>query len=530
MRMENKKPKLWLPTVLAGIMVLGMFAGYNLKDRTGGSDSFIQNKPGGSLEEVLSLVGNRYVDNVNVDSLDTAAIYSVLKHLDPHSIFIPAEEITAVNEDIQGNFRGIGVEFQIFRDTVHVLNVIADGPSFKAGLQTGDQIISVNDTLKFSGKAVNGDFVRKILKGPEGSKVKITVLRDKKSLSFIIERGIIPLPSVDAAYIIAPQKGYIRINKFSENTYREFMQSLEKLQAQKINSLILDLRDNPGGLLDQAVNIADEFLSGDKLIVYTKGAKISRTDFRSKRDGLFEAGKLIVLIDEGSASASEIVAGAVQDWDRGLIIGRRSFGKGLVQQQFRLSDGSALRLTVQRYYTPIGRNIQKSYSNGQEEYEEEIYQRYNAGEMLHGDTSTPQGPVYKTPGGRKVYGGGGITPDIFVPVDTADGGGGVLNKIFTRNTLNNFVYNRYMQDKKHFAAFSSPQDFEKKYQADGNTWKQFVAYAATDSVSIGTVPVKSQQFLLKHIKALLARQIWRTEGYYIVMNQDDPVIKAALAQ
>lgn len=530
MSMENKKPKLWLPTVLAGIMVLGMYAGYQLKDRTGGSNSFIQNKAGGSLEEVLSLVSNQYVDDVNIDSLDTAAIYSVLKHLDPHSVFIPAEELSDVNEDIQGNFKGIGVEFQIFKDTVHILNVISGGPSFKAGLQTGDQIITVNDTLNFAGKKVDGDLVRKTLKGPEGSKVKITVLRDKKPLSFTIERGVIPLPSVDAAYIIAPQKGYIRINKFSETTYPEFMQALEKLQAQKINSLILDLRGNPGGLLDQAVNIADEFLSGDKLIVYTKGSKISRSDFRSKRDGLFEEGKLIVLIDEGSASASEILAGAVQDWDRGVIIGRRSFGKGLVQQQFRLSDGSALRLTVQRYYTPIGRNIQKSYSNGVADYEEEIYKRYNDGEMLHGDTSVPKGEVFKTPGGSKVYGGGGITPDIFVPVDTGDGGDGILNKIFARNTLNNFVYNLYMQNKKQFASYSSPQDFEKKYQADGNTWKQFVAYAATDSVSVGVVPVKSQQFLLKHIKAMMARQIWRTEGYFIVMNQSDPVLKTALMQ
>lgn len=530
MSMENTKPKLWLPTVLAGIMVLGMFAGYHLKERTGGSNSFIKNKAGGSLEEVLSLVNNKYVDNVNIDSLDTAAIYSVLKHLDPHSVFIPAEELSAVNEDIQGNFKGIGVEFQIFKDTVHVLNVINGGPSFKAGIQTGDQIITVNDTLNFAGKKVDGDFVRKTLKGPEGSKVKITVLRDKKPLSFTIERGVIPLPSVDAAYIIAPQKGYIRINKFSETTYPEFMQALEKLQAQKINSLILDLRDNPGGLLDQAVNIADEFLSGDKLIVYTKGAKISRADFRSRRDGLFEEGKLIVLINEGSASASEILAGAVQDWDRGIIIGRRSFGKGLVQQQFRLTDGSALRLTVQRYYTPIGRNIQKEYSNGIEEYAEEIYHRYDDGEMLHGDTSAPKGQVYTTPGGRKVYGGGGITPDVFVPIDTADGGVAVLNKIFTRNTINNFVYNVYIQNKKQFDAYTSVQDFEKKYQADGNTWKQFVAYAATDSVTVGSIPLKSQQFLLKHIKALMARQVWRTEGYFVVMNQEDPVIKAALAK
>ncbi len=529
MSKENSKLKLWLPTLLAVIMVVGMFTGYHLKERTGGSDSFIKNKSNGSLEEIINLISSRYVDELNVDSLDTAAINSILQKLDPHTIFIPASDLEEVNEDLQGNFRGIGVEFQIFNDTVHVLNVMPDGPSSKAGLQTGDRIIKVNDTLNFTGEKIDADVVRKTLKGPAGSKVKLSLLRAGKILQVEVERGIIPVPSVDAAYIIAPQKGYIRINTFSETTYPEFMQALEKLQTKKINSLIVDLRGNPGGLLDQAVNIADEFLSGDKLIVYTKGAKLKRTDYRSKRDGLFEEGKLIILIDEGSASASEILAGAVQDWDRGTIIGRRSFGKGLVQQQFRLTDGSALRLTVQRYYTPIGRNIQKPYSDGLADYEDEIYRRYHDGEMMHGDTSTAKGPVFTTPGGHKVYGGGGITPDVFIPLDTTDGSGG-LSYLFARNTISNFVYNQYVKNKKQFSIYTSAEDFNQKYTVDDLVWKQFVTYATNDSVAIANIPATSQQQLKKQIKALMARQIWRTEGYYEVMNQYDPVIKAAMAE
>lgn len=529
MSKENSKLKLWLPTLLAIIMVLGMFTGYHLKERTGGSDSFIKNKTNGSLEEIINLISSRYVDELNVDSLDTAAINSILQKLDPHTIFIPASDLEAVNEDLQGNFKGIGVEFQIFKDTVHVLNVMPDGPSFKAGLQTGDRIIKVNDTLNFTGEKVDADFVRNTLKGPAKSKVKLSILRAGKMITVEVERGIIPVPSVDVAYMIAPEQGYIRINTFSETTYPEFMHALEKLQAQKMNSLIVDLRGNPGGLMDQAVNIADEFLSGDKLIVYTKGAKLKRTDFRSKRDGLFEEGKLIILVDEGSASASEILAGAVQDWDRGTIIGRRSFGKGLVQQQFRLTDGSALRLTVQRYYTPIGRNIQKPYNNGLADYENEIYKRYHDGEMMHGDTATSKGPVFTTPGGHKVYGGGGITPDVFIPLDTSDGSGG-LSYLFARNTISNFVYNQYLQNRKQFTNYTSATDFNKKYQVDNFVWQKFVAYAASDSVDITKVSTTSQQLLKKQIKALIARQIWRTEGFYEVLNEYDPIIKAALAE
>ncbi len=526
---ENSTLKLWLPTLLAIIMVVGMFIGYHLKERTGGSDSFLKNKTNGSLEEIINLISGQYVDTLNIDSLDNAAINSILQKLDPHTIFIPATDLDDVNEDLKGNFKGIGVEFQIFNDTVHVLNVLPGGPSFKAGLETGDRIIKVNDTLNFTGVKMDADFVRKTLKGPQGTKVKLSLLRAGKLVAVEVERGIIPVPSVDAAYIIAPQKGYIRINSFTETTYPEFMQALEKLQVQKINSLILDLRGNPGGLLDQAVNIADEFLSGDKLIVYTQGSKVKRTDYRSKRDGLFEEGKLIILLDEGSASASEILAGAVQDWDRGTIVGRRSFGKGLVQQQFKLTDGSALRLTVQRYYTPIGRNIQKPYSSGFADYEDEIYKRYHNGEMMHGDTSTSKSPVFTTPGGHKVYGGGGISPDIFIPLDTSDGSGG-LSYLFARNTISNFVYMQYVQNKKQFTSYSSLGDFNKKYVVDEQVWKKFVAYATNDSVALAKVPLSSQQLLKKQIKALIARQIWRTEGFYVVMNQDDPVIKAALAQ
>src|SRR6478752_9971696 len=445
--MVRKKVQVWLPLVFAGIMALGMIIGYQLRGKTTGGDSFLHNSNTTPLQEAVSLIKNKYVDNVDMDSLDGPAINGLLDHLDPHSVYIPAEDLDAVNEDLQGNFQGIGIEFQLLHDTVNVMNVIPDGPSFKAGVQIGDKIIGVNDTVNLTGKEVSADDVRKQLRGQGGSDVVIAVLRGSSVKKIKITRGIIPLYSLDAAYMLDSTTGYIKLNKFAETTYREFMQSMEKLQKQHMQQLVLDLRDNGGGIMQQAVNIADEFLGDEKLIVYTQGEHSPRADYACSKEGVFEKGKLVVLVDETSASASEIVAGALQDWDRATIIGRRTFGKGLVQQQFNLSDRSAVRLTVARYYTPLGRNIQKPYDKGREQYEEELVNRFHDGEVVAGDTSKPKGKAYKTPNGHLVYGGGGITPDIFVAYDTTSQPQTVI-QLFTKGTIRNFIYNYYIEHRE----------------------------------------------------------------------------------
>ncbi len=398
--MGNRKLQVWLPALFAVVMVAGMAIGYKLRENTS-MPGFFKMADKSPMQEVLDLINMKYVDSVRIDTLGDKLIQNMLNKLDPHSIYITADQLNDVNDDLRGNFSGIGVEFQIFYDTVNVLNVIKDGPSDKAGLQVGDKIIRVNDTTLIAGKKLQPDNIRKLLRGERGSNVKVTVLRDKKLIPVVITRGAIPLPSVDVAYMLDSTTGFIHLSKFSETTYGEFMQSLEKLQAQGLKKLILDLRGNGGGFLNQAVNIADEFLDGSKMIVYTQGANVPKYEYHSKKEGFFEQGKLALLVDEGSASASEVLAGALQDWERATIIGRRTFGKGLVQEQFGLSDGSALRLTVARYYTPLGRNIQKPYNSGYEEYEGEIYNRFHNGEVVKADTTRNSGAAYKTKKGTR---------------------------------------------------------------------------------------------------------------------------------
>jgi carboxyl-terminal processing protease len=432
-----------------------------------------------------------------------------------------------MNEDLQGNFQGIGVEFQMIKDTVNVMNVIPDGPSFKAGVEIGDKIIKVNNSFNLTGKNISTDDVRKQLRGPASSVVTITVLRGNQQKQIKIIRGNIPLYSLDAAYMINANTGYIKLNKFSETTYREFMSAMEKLQQQHMQQLILDLRDNGGGIMQEAVEVADEFLNADKLIVYTQGVHSPRTDYRCNKDGVFEKGKLVVLVNETSASASEILAGALQDWDRATIIGRRTFGKGLVQQQFTLSDGSELRLTIARYYTPLGRNIQKPYDKGKEEYEEELIKRFHDGEVVVGDTAKPKGQAFKTPGGHFVYGGGGITPDIFVPYDTTMQPREVM-QLYGRNTLMDFVYNYYIEHRAQFQQYKSPEQLYNQFHFSDADWQQFVNYAKQDSIDISKLPATAKTFVTSQMENLLARQIWRTEGYFELSNQRDPIIKKAL--
>ena len=525
--MGNKKLQVWLPLLFAVVMVWGMIIGYQLSERTGASKFFASTKRS-SIQEVLDLVRSKYVDPIPSDSFNGVVIEDLLAKLDPHSTYIPASDLQMVTDDLNGNFQGIGVEFQFFRDTVNIINVIKDGPSEKAGLLIGDKMLKVNDSIDLTKKNTLTDDIRKYLRGPGGSPVKVTVLRDGVQKNFTIVRGTITVSTIDAAYMIAPQTGYIRINKFGERTYEEFMENLEKLQKQKMSQLILDLRGNGGGLMNEATDIADEFLNDNKLIVYTEGDKYPRTDYTCKRPGLFEKGKLVVLVDETSASASEVLSGALQDWDRATIIGRRTFGKGLVQQGFNLSDGSAVRLTVARYYTPLGRNIQKPYAHKtKEEYQEELITRYHNGEMVAADTSTPQGKAYKTPGGRTVYGGGGITPDVFVGTDTAS-----LSKeavqLYYKNTLNNFVYQLYVNNPNYWKNINTPGQLVNTFNPGEKEWQQLQQFALTDSVSLTALPVKDKTDILKRMQYLMARQLWRNEGYFEVANLQDPVVRKAL--
>ena len=526
-----KKLQVWLPLLFAFVMMVGMLIGFRLRGNIHPA-GFFKTRKQTPVQEVMDLVTMKYVDSVSTDTLGENAIDGMLSHLDPHSVYIPPADLSEMNEDLQGNFEGIGVEFQIFDDTVNVMNVLAGGPSDKAGLKVGDKFVKVDDSA-VAGNGITNERIRKLLRGPGSSKVIVSLLRAGETgppRQIAITRGTIPLPSVDVAYMINKEIGYIRINKFSETTHAEFAQALMQLQGQGLQRLILDLRGNGGGILSESIEIADDFLDGDKLIVYTVGARSPKVEYRCRREGLFEKGKLAILTDEGTASASEVLTGALQDWDRASIIGRRTFGKGLVQEQYQLSDGAALRLTIARYYTPTGRSIQKPYDKGHDDYNEEVLQRFHDGEVLHGDTTTRHsGPAFRTlgPEKRTVFGGGGITPDIFVGFDTS-----TLSKsitaLYVDGTLSRFIYTWYVQHLPAFQAFKNPADFIARFHDDEHLWNALTTYAEKDTVNLQHIPSKDKEVLQHRIKALIARQIWRTEGYYEVSNTYDPVVAKAL--
>lgn len=524
-----KRLQVWMPLLFSIVLIAGMFIGSALRQNIPSRRGIFNSGKRSVLQEVVDLVNMKYVDTVNTDTLTEDAIQAMLAHLDPHSVFIPASNVEEINEDLQGNFEGIGVEFFIINDTVHITNVLSNGPSDKAGLQVGDKFLKVGDST-VAGHGITADRIKNLLRGVGGSKVQVAVLRNNKQVQTSITRGTIPLYSVDASYMIDTTTGYIHLNKFSGTTYEEFMSAMEALQKKGMKKLIFDLRGNGGGILNEATDIVDEFLDDEKLIVYTQGNKSEKTEYHCKRPGLFEKGKLVLLVDESSASASEVVAGALQDWDRATIIGRRTFGKGLVQEQYDLSDGSALRLTVARYYTPIGRNIQKPYNKGREAYNEELAQRFENGELVNGDTATKHtGPAFKTKGGHTVYGGGGITPDIFIPFDTATFSSNVY-MLFDNQLFSKFIYEYYEQNKTYFDKFKTPADFAKGYNDTHTAWNSLVSYAAKNSVNVQNVPDRDRQEIEKRIKTWLARQIWRMEGYYEVSNTDDMAITRALSE
>lgn len=525
---DNRKLKVFLPLLFALVLALGMYLGHKMPAaRNSDSAIFFTNRRG-SLQEVMDLLKYKYVDTLDVAEAQEEAIEGLLSHLDPHSVYIPPANVQEVNEDLDGNFEGIGVEFNIIRDTVNILSVIAGGPSDAAGVLTGDKILKVNDTVQVAGKDITADKIRKLLRGPRNSTVKATMLRGSKQLDVIIKRGVIPLYSVDASYIVAPGMGYIKISKFSATTYTEFMEAVRKLQKLGMEKLVIDLRQNGGGLLDAATRLADELLEGNKLIVYTQGKSSPRQDYKCTRPGMFEKGALTVLIDEGSASASEVLAGAVQDWDRGEIVGRRSFGKGLVQEPFDLSNGGTLRLTVARYYLPSGRSIQKSYQNGREAYEEDIANRYSHGEFLNRDSIRPIDTVkYATAGGKTVYGGGGIMPDVFVPFDTTRYSP-LLTQLYTRNIFGDFIYEYYTANAESFKKYKDAAAFNTEFTVDNSLLNAFKTHATNAKINMSSMNAKDEAEVKLRLKALLARQLWRSEGFYMVTNTNDPVLLRAV--
>ncbi len=524
------KKNIWQPFIYALLIASGILLGMWLKPNTDGGLFVFKNKS--KTGQILNIINQAYVDSVNTDSLEEIAIQELLTQLDPHSVYIPAKDLKLANEGLEGNFEGVGIEFSILDDTILVANVLKNGPAEGVGVLAGDRIIQV-DTANVAGVGISNEQVFKLLRGNAGTSVMVHLFRPdgKRKITYKIARGQIPIYSVDAALMLNNNTGYIKIERFGATTHQEFVDALEKLQAQQLKNLILDLRNNPGGYLSAATSIADEFLDDKKLIVYTQGRSHDKVEYNAENMGSFESGKLIVLIDEGSASASEIVSGAIQDWDRGVILGRRSFGKGLVQEPFQLKDGSAIRLTVSRYYTPAGRCIQKSYAIGAAEYQNEISHRYQDGEV---NDSTKQkiadSTIYKTQNGRTVYGGGGITPDVFVPVDTS-----YINHfyiaLFEQSLLSRFTYNYMDTNRKLLSAkYKNPGVYNAAFSVDDVMWNNFVTYMKQNSsnkFSNADIVQSSKQVKLL-LKAMIARQMWRDEGYFTVLSSEDKMIRKAI--
>ncbi|HEV7783676.1 MAG TPA: S41 family peptidase [Chitinophagaceae bacterium] len=524
--MGNKKLQVWLPLIFSLVLIIGMFMGYKLGNQDGGNKGFFASNKRSSLQEAVDLIRLRYVDSVRLDSLEGRAIQEMMSELDPHSVYLPPVDLKAANEDLAGNFEGIGVEFNVFNDTVNVVYVVTNSPSDKAGLQIGDKIVKVNGVL-LAGKILEADSIKKYIRGERGSKATLQILRDGKSMDIPVTRGTIPVPSVDASYMIDKTTGYIRLNKFTDNSYEEFMQALEALQKEGMKDLVYDLRSNGGGFMNEAVEMADEFLGGDKLIVYTEGVNSKKREYRCRRPGLFETGKLVLIVDELSASATEVLAGALQDWCRATIIGRRTFGKGLVQEQYPLSDGSAIRLTIARYYTPLGRSIQRSYEKGRKVYMDDLWERYNSGEMLSLDSlkSHNTGKKFTTSCNDTLYGSDGITPNVFVPLDTSIAQQRI-QKILREGGVSASVYYYYLQHRQQIGQYSSAGDFALRFDAT-QLWNGYVKYPG-GSMAFETVTGKLKEQVQQRLKSLLARFRWRNNGMYQVLNNDDPVIRKAL--
>lgn len=482
------------------------------------------------LMEVMDKVSRYYVDSVDEEQFVEETIVQMLHELDPHSSYISAEELKEISEQLTGEFEGIGVSFNILEDTIFIVGTIQGGPSERVGIMAGDRIISVNEE-NVAGIGITTSGVQKRLKGKKGTEVDVTVYRKSvdKQLKFTIVRDKIPVYSLDASYMVDDEIGYIKLSRFSQTTAEEFEEALKELQQEGMENLILDLSGNGGGYLRIAIELADHFLGSGRRIVYTEGDKMPRRDYKATSRGLFEEGKLVIMIDETSASASEIVSGAIQEWDRGVLVGRRSFGKGLVQQPFRLNDGSEMRLTIARYYTPTGRLIQKPYDEGYDNYAMDIINRYNSGELNSSDSILfPESEKFETlVKGRTVYGGGGIMPDYFVPIDTS------ANTEYLRSLFSNGIFNRFILgyiDQERPALerkYRNFDSFRSKFDASP-LLDELVSFASQEGVDYEDADFqRSKEQIEVLIKAYVARDLWETGQFYQVFNESDPIFQKA---
>lgn len=513
--------------LLAVTLAIGILTGATVSDSNNGKGKMMQGLE--KFREILTYIERDYVDEVDTEKLIEGAINEMLSDLDPHSVYIPASEAQLAKSQLDGEFDGIGVEFNIVKDTIYVVAPISGGPSEKVGILAGDKIVAVNDSI-VAGKGITNKDVFTLLRGKKGSTVTLGVKRGKQNdlLDFEVTRDRIPQYSVDVSYMVNDEVGYIKVSRFSAHTFDEFKQALQKLEEKGMQKLILDLQGNPGGYMDRAINMADEFIPGNSLIVYTNG-KQNRYDSeaRAYKKGSFEEGPLIILIDEGSASASEIVAGAVQDNDRGLIVGRRSFGKGLVQMPIDLKDGSELRLTISRYYTPSGRSIQKSYGN-QSDYELDILHRYEHGELFTSDSiKFIDSLKFETTKGRTVYGGGGIMPDYFVPLDTVKNST-YLNKLFTSNALREYALIYIERNKERLQKMEFDQ-FKSRFDVTESMLQELVSLAEQYGEAFDEEGYERSKPLIKnYTKAFIARSIWGNEGYYPILNEHNEIFRKAM--
>lgn len=523
METKNTKNQIRLPIVLCIGLAAGVFIGAGFNHKTTRDVGEEVQK----FREVLTRIKDSYVDDVNTSDLVEDAIQHMLAKLDPHSAYISAEERERANEDLRGNFDGIGIEFKIFNDTIVVVSPLSGGPSEAVGILSGDKIIRV-DSIDVAGVGITNEDVMRYLKGPKGTEVEVGIMRGRKELAFNIVRDKIPQYSVDAAYMVRDEIGYIKVSRFSATTYDEFSEALRKLKDQGMQKLVLDLQGNPGGYLNIAIDMADEFLPAARRIVYTKG-KNSRYDQSANATsrGSFESGDLIVLVNEGSASASEIVSGALQDNDRALIVGRRTFGKGLVQSPFDLSDGSEIRLTISRYYTPSGRSIQKPYDDEQE-YARDIISRYNHGEFFHADSIHFNDSLkYLTLKGRSVYGGGGIMPDYFVPLDTVLNSH-YLNELYSSYAIFEYAFYYAEQHKERLEQMGF-ENYQATFEISDDMLNELVRVGERNKVKPDYTEMRNKKKLFQiHLKAQIAKGIWGNEGFYPIFNQTNEILQQAI--
>ncbi|MEM6737231.1 MAG: S41 family peptidase [Bacteroidota bacterium] len=527
---KNSSKTIQLPLYIAVAICVGVFIGANMAGTTNAhSSNFIKGLT--KFRQVLTYIENDYVDEVDSEKLINSAIESMLEDLDPHTSYIPPKDLKLIQYRLEDNYEGVGIEFNIFKDTIQVISPLSGGPSEKLGIKAGDKIIKV-DGKNVAGVGITNQNVVEMLRGPGGSQVMVSIMRDRENelLDFRIERDKIPQYSIDASYMVDDKTGYIKIARFANSTYLEFKEALFKLKEQGMKNLVIDLTGNTGGYLNRAVQITDELLAGKQMIVYTDGKEKRYTEQHySGEEGDFEQGSLVIMVDEGSASASEIVAGAIQDHDRGLIVGRRTFGKGLVQLPLDLNDGSELRLTISRYYTPTGRSIQKNYKGGNlKEYYMEAYERYENGELYTQDSiKVNDSLIFRTDKGRIVYGGGGITPDYFVPLDTSQNSR-YLNKLFSSNSLQEYTV-KYVQAHIKELEEMGFEMYQRSFKvADGMLKDLFTLAEENDLPSDETEIERSKKLIKQLTKAYIARGVWDNNGFYPIFNEQNEIFQKAI--